>query len=193
MAGHLGGESAVLHSRRIGHSARRAIFSASLGVCRVPHPCAFFPAQGWETKNPNPLRSRTSWKLFTVRCSPDAPPLRLPYAEAALQMLKQKTLGKLKKKGDLPFRPACYYDLNAHNEEKRVEKLRGLSVSLHRSPAGQRIGASYQPRHTMRARRKGAITSGLVQIRVPHRAHRSKRRHEGATLSSSMKRTWPPP
>lgn len=48
----------------------------------------------------------------------------------ALQVLKQKTSGKLKPRGDSPFWQERYYDFNVHNPEKTPEKLR----YLHRNP-----------------------------------------------------------
>jgi putative transposase len=48
----------------------------------------------------------------------------------ALQVLKQKTSRKLKKKEDAHFWLPRYYDFDVNNEEKRVEKLR----YMHRNP-----------------------------------------------------------
>ncbi len=42
----------------------------------------------------------------------------------ALQVLKQKTSRKLKKKADAQFWQRRYYDFNVHNPEKTTEKLR---------------------------------------------------------------------
>jgi putative transposase len=42
----------------------------------------------------------------------------------ALQVLKQKTSQKLKKKSDLRFWQVRYYDFNVHSNSKRIEKLR---------------------------------------------------------------------
>jgi putative transposase len=47
-----------------------------------------------------------------------------------LQVLKQKTSRKLKKKGEKQFWQRRYYDFNVHSEFKRVEKLR----YMHRNP-----------------------------------------------------------
>ena len=47
-----------------------------------------------------------------------------------LQVLKQKTSRKLKKRGDARFWQRRYYDFNVHSEFKRVEKLR----YMHRNP-----------------------------------------------------------
>ena len=49
----------------------------------------------------------------------------------ALQVLKQKTSRKLKKKGEAQFWQRRYYDFNIHNPEKTAEKLR----YMHRNPA----------------------------------------------------------
>ena len=48
----------------------------------------------------------------------------------ALQVLKQQTSRKLKRRGEIQFWQRRYYDFNVHNEEKRVEKLR----YMHRNP-----------------------------------------------------------
>ena len=48
----------------------------------------------------------------------------------ALQVLKQKTSRKLKRKGSVRFWQRRYYDFNVHSESKRVEKLR----YMHRNP-----------------------------------------------------------
>jgi putative transposase len=48
----------------------------------------------------------------------------------ALQVLKQKTSRKLKKKGEKQFWQRRYDDFNVHSEFKRVEKLR----TMHRNP-----------------------------------------------------------
>jgi len=48
----------------------------------------------------------------------------------ALQVLKQKTSRKLKKKGDKQFWQRRYDDFNVHSELKTVEKLR----TMHRNP-----------------------------------------------------------
>ena len=48
----------------------------------------------------------------------------------ALQVLKQRTSRKLKRRGEARFWQRRYYDFNVHNEEKRIEKLR----YIHRNP-----------------------------------------------------------
>jgi putative transposase len=48
----------------------------------------------------------------------------------ALQVLKQRTSRRLKRKGEARFRQRRYYDFNVHSELKRVEKLR----YMHRNP-----------------------------------------------------------
>lgn len=48
----------------------------------------------------------------------------------ALQVLKQQTSRKLKRRGEVRFWQRRYYDFNVHNEEKRIEKLR----YMHRNP-----------------------------------------------------------
>ena len=48
----------------------------------------------------------------------------------ALQVLKQKTSRKLKKKGDVRFWQRRYYDFNVHSELKKTQKLR----YMHRNP-----------------------------------------------------------
>jgi putative transposase len=48
----------------------------------------------------------------------------------ALQVSKQQTSRKLKRRGDVRFWQRRYYDFNVHNELKRVEKLR----YMHRNP-----------------------------------------------------------
>ncbi len=48
----------------------------------------------------------------------------------ALQVLKQKSSRKLKRREELRFRQRRYYDFNVHSELKRVEKLR----YMHRNP-----------------------------------------------------------
>jgi putative transposase len=48
----------------------------------------------------------------------------------ALQVLKQQTSRRLKKRGEVRFWQRRYYDFNVWSEEKRVEKLR----YMHRNP-----------------------------------------------------------
>jgi putative transposase len=48
----------------------------------------------------------------------------------ALQVLKQQTSRKLKRRGEVRFWQRRYYDFNVHNELKRVEKL----SYMHRNP-----------------------------------------------------------
>jgi len=51
----------------------------------------------------------------------------------ALQVLKQQTSRKLKRKGEAQFWQRRYYDFNVQNEDKRVEKLR----YMHRNPVAR--------------------------------------------------------
>ena len=48
----------------------------------------------------------------------------------ALQVIKQQTSRKLKRRGQARFWQRRYYDFNVHNERKRIEKLR----YMHRNP-----------------------------------------------------------
>lgn len=51
----------------------------------------------------------------------------------ALQVLKQKTSRKLKKRGEVQFWQRRYYDFNVWSHEKRIEKLR----YMHRNPVAR--------------------------------------------------------
>ena len=53
----------------------------------------------------------------------------------ALQVLKQQTSHKLKKRGEVQLWQRRYYDFNVWSEEKRVEKLR----CMHRNPVARDV------------------------------------------------------
>lgn len=56
----------------------------------------------------------------------------------------------------------------------------------------QRTGRAYQPAQPAFHRRKSAMKSGLVQTRVFHSGHSSKRRLEGLTRGARISRTVRP-
>lgn len=78
----------------------------------------------------------------------------------ALQVLKQQTSRRLKKRGDLQFWQRRYYDFNVHNDEKRIEKLR----YMHRNPVKRGLVEKPEDWEWSSFRHYATGKTGLVEI-----------------------------
>ena len=94
-------------------------------------------------------------------------PLKASLA-VALQVLKQRTSKKLKRRGEARFWQRRYYDFNVRSELKRVEKLR----YMHRNPVKR--GLVEKPEHWQWSSFRHYATGevGRVEIESEWTAHR---------------------
>ena len=105
----------------------------------------------------------------------------------ALQVLKQQTPHKLKKRGEVQLWQRRYYDFNVWSEEKRVEKLR----CMHRNPVARDVLS-----HPSLERREGWGIHFTGRERVQHPPPTGIRHNLGLVVLRRKGRpgwfAWPP-